>query len=241
LLLLVVSECMAQLPGFDGKTSIQQNGRCNANTAKAHLKGELIGQLEPAGCTDLYLAYQSIDEDGMERLAAMIKASSSKLTTLHLNKNKIRDRGAKALAALLGADGALNKLQNLRLDDNEIHWEGAVALAESLMTHSRLTFLDLDINLMGNWGANAFAKLVRVNRALKELHLYSNHIGDEGAMALEEALKRNGVLEMVDLTGNEISQQVMSHVYEMIKVKPAADRPAKFVDELHDEDDHDEL
>ena len=69
-------------------------------------------------------------DDEAVQLAEVLPLCTS-ATKLRLDKNKISDRGAKALAAAF-AEGAMPKLEQLYLYDNQIGDEGAVALAEAV-------------------------------------------------------------------------------------------------------------
>ena len=69
-------------------------------------------------------------DDEAVQLAEVLPLCTS-ATELNLWRNKISDRGAKALAAAF-AEGAMPKLEELRLIDNQIGDEGAKALAEAV-------------------------------------------------------------------------------------------------------------
>ena len=69
-------------------------------------------------------------DDEAVQLAEVLPLCTS-ATELWLNRNKISDRGAKALAAAF-AEGAMPKLEELFLHNNKIGNEGAVALAEAV-------------------------------------------------------------------------------------------------------------
>ena len=69
-------------------------------------------------------------DDEAVQLAEVLPLCTS-ATVLDLAKNKISDRGAKALAAAF-AEGAMPKLEKLFLTYNQIGDEGAVALAEAV-------------------------------------------------------------------------------------------------------------
>ena len=78
------------------------------------------------------LQYTEVDwgDDEAVQLAEVLPLCTS-ATELSLAKNKISDRGAKALAAAF-AEGAMPKLVELYLESNRIGDEGAVALAEAV-------------------------------------------------------------------------------------------------------------
>ena len=140
------------------------------------------------------LEYRSIDwgDDEAVQLAEVLPLCTS-ATKLSLERNKISDRGAKALAAAF-AEGAMPKLESLSLSNNQIGDEGAKALAEAV-------------------GKGALPEL-------KELNLGGNQIGDEGAVALAEAVGKGALpkLKTLFLQGNKLSQTA-EDAWEAVKAK----------------------
>ena len=131
-------------------------------------------------------------DDEAVQLAEVLPLCTS-ATELSLWKNKISDRGAKALAAAF-AEGAMPKLEGLVLKYNQIGDEGAVALAEAV-------------------GKGALPEL-------KDLLLNNNQIGDEGAKALAEAVGKGALpkLKELFLQGNKLSQTARK-AWEAVRAK----------------------
>jgi len=109
--------------------------------------------------------------------------AGSQVKKLDLWRNKIGDRGAKALAAALPK----SFVEELNLRHNDIGDEGAEALAAGL-PGSQVKKLDLYQNKIGDRGAKALAATIPKS-SVEELSLGENDIviGGEGAEALRHA------------------------------------------------------
>ena len=104
------------------------------------------------------LTYVRVDwgDDEAVQLAEVLPLCTS-ATELSLQRNKISDRGAKALAAAF-AEGAMPKLEVLDLESNQIGDEGAVALAEAVGKGAlpELKELDLSYNELSQTAKDAW-------------------------------------------------------------------------------------
>jgi Ran GTPase-activating protein (RanGAP) involved in mRNA processing and transport len=132
-----------------------------------------------------------------------LKCNTS-LKSLHLQRNWMKDDGAKVIADYLKSASSL--LEKLDLSQNRIGANGAATLADALCENTSLTTLDLGENVLGNAGATAIANALIVNRSLAVLDLAGANdgkggarIGDEGAKAFAEALRVNDALTSLDL------------------------------------------
>ena len=135
------------------------------------------------------------------------------LKHLHLDHNKLRDRGAIELASSL-LEAAL---ESLTLSHNKVSNPGAIALAEAL-PGSTLKALDLSHNRMGNAGADAFVSLLRSPSSLQWLYLHGNPFGGEATCALVAAFKsrtpplRAFTISSTSVKGQEcIAEAKMNH------------------------------
>ncbi|EOD25248.1 hypothetical protein EMIHUDRAFT_206463 [Emiliania huxleyi CCMP1516] len=152
------------------------------------------------------LDYSGLGWGGAEaaQLAEVLASGAApRLETLNLNRrrgletlnlNQIGDEGCKALAAALGKEGAVPRLEKLSLDGNRIGDEGCKALAAALKEGAapQLKGLYLDSNKIGDESCKALAAALGKEGAaprLKMLTLQRNKIGDEGCKALAAALK----------------------------------------------------
>ena len=104
----------------------------------------------------LDLSANGLGDAGCEQLVAALRGASSRklfprLDTLKLDGNALRDRSARAVAALLASTSSITELS---MQQNELSNSGAVALADSLAAK-------------------------RAGRPLRHLHLASNLIGSK--------------------------------------------------------------
>ena len=106
------------------------------------------------------------------------------MSSLILVNCKIDDHGVQVLTKTESSQ----EFDTLRLDINRITDAGAGFLSKLLSNKSRLKFLSLSYNHIGNDGTMALAGAL-TNHSLIELDLQCNAIGDEGAVAIAEAIK----------------------------------------------------
>ncbi|KAL0251276.1 hypothetical protein GEMRC1_000489 [Eukaryota sp. GEM-RC1] len=121
------------------------------------------------------------------------------LTSIILDRRRIREKGAKALAEVLKVNTVLT---NIGLANNHIDDEGAHALAVALKVKTTLRSLNLANIYIGNDGAKALADALRFNTTLASINLWGNLISDEGIKALAEALKVNTSVTNFNLRHN---------------------------------------
>ena len=107
-----------------------------------------------------------------QHLAQALCVNTS-VKTLNLSFNYLGDEGAKALADMLGGNGA----------------------ESSGTVNTTLEHVDLSKCRIGPVGAQHLAQALCVNTSVKTLDLSDNCIGSEGVKALAKMLGRNGALE----------------------------------------------
>ena len=107
------------------------------------------------------------------------------LSSLILINCKIDDHGVQVLTKTQFS----TMFDTLRLDVNIITDTGAGLLSKLLSNCSRLKYISLSCNHIGNKGAMALAGALVANPSLIELDLQCNAIGDEGALAIAKAIK----------------------------------------------------
>ena len=146
----------------------------------------------------------SIGPQEAQNLAKALCVNTS-VKTLHLSRNPLGDEGAKALAEILGENGAVSS--------------GTV--------NTTLEHVDLSWCCIGPVGAQHLAQALCVNTSLKILKLSRNPLGDEGAKTLAEMLGGNGAvssatvnttLEHVDLSYCEIGPVGAQHLAQALCV-----------------------
>ncbi|KAF9539906.1 hypothetical protein EC957_004873 [Mortierella hygrophila] len=94
--------------------------------------------------------------------------TNSRLATLDLRSNPIRENGAQALFEALKTNLTLTTLS---LRANSIGDNGAQILAEALKNNSTLTNLDLGLNSIGDNGDQALSEALKTNSTLTTLNL----------------------------------------------------------------------
>jgi uncharacterized protein (TIGR02996 family) len=150
-----------------------------------------------AGLRLLNLRDNEVSAVGVRALA---DRTHTRLTTLRLGRNPIRDAGASALA---GAS-LLAGLASLDLDDCGLGEAGARALADSPHLRSLIT-LELDHNFLGAAGAAALAGAPWLG-GVRTLSLSSCGLGDAGVEALAGSPRVAG-LTSLGLGGNGITER----------------------------------
>lgn len=171
-------------------------------TAKAYTLLSGIKQIR-----ELYIENSNMDDDGATALSKL----QPWYIFLKLDKNKIHDKGATALANTkafwfdisnneisdVGAlyFGKYNKSNTVDLSFNNIGVAGAKGLAKN----NEIKYLYIDHNNVSDGGIAAF----RNNNTLGTLSARDNHINDAGAISLA----KNSVLETILLDNNNISDE----------------------------------
>ena len=164
--------------------------------------------------TSLHLGKNSIGDKGASSLSEALRVNTS-LTTLNLSCNSIGDEGASSLSEALRVNTSLTSLD---LSCNSIGAERASSLSETLRVNTSVTSLDLSGNSIGAERASSLFETLRVNTSLTSLDLHSNPIADEGASSLSEALRVNTSLTTLNLSGNSIGDEGASSLSEALRV-----------------------
>ena len=147
------------------------------------------GLKQQACCTSLDLTNCSIGDGGCEDLANGLMECSG-LRELFLCKNKIGDRGARAVAELFhtscqgGSTTITNSKPFLKVDMsyNHIGDSGALSLAESLKNLTHLKQLNLKCNKIGDRGAVAITRAIMDKDCL--LQIWNHRITENGSRVI---------------------------------------------------------
>jgi len=128
------------------------------------------------------------------------------LDYLDLNDNNIGDRGAIAIATACASQG---RIQRLCVCGNSITHVGAKAIA-SVLKQSKMEYLAMNRNQIGDGGAKALAEAIRGNGDLARLEISNNGIGVQGGLAIAKALRqnKNSSIYSLNLSYNLISEVV---------------------------------
>ncbi|GCC33448.1 hypothetical protein chiPu_0011917 [Chiloscyllium punctatum] len=215
------------------------------------LAGDDSTRIDP-GAQHPSLQSISLYECGIEapqllRLAPIIKQCSD-LVELHLFRNKIGNKGAEILAAILPV---FQRLKKLSLEAIDIDSQGMVTLAASLCKCRDIKEINLSQNELGEEGATELGKilprleqlkkinfsgistaagLVGTNRLvtglsnctiLEEINLDSLTLSDSGAQLLADRMLKMARLKKLNLRSNSIGWKGAAHLASGLKSCPA--------------------
>ena len=176
-----------------------------------------------------------------QHLAQALCVNTS-VKTLKLTNNPLGSEGAKALAEMIGRNGAESSgTVNTTLEHVYLNWwriggeKGSIALdlmggngsQNSETVNTTLEHVELSRCYVGPVGAQHLAQALCVNTSVKTLNLSGNYLGDEGAKALAEMLGGNGAessgtvnttLEHVDLSNCDIGPVGAQHLAQALCV-----------------------
>ncbi|ETW00607.1 hypothetical protein H310_07179 [Aphanomyces invadans] len=125
----------------------------------------------------------------------------TRLLTLNLSKNRIRQRSTRALHTFLNQNRVV---QTLVLSDCDLHSDFIKCIEEPLAKNPSLTVLDMSKNKLDDFCATALATICKDNSNLTMLDLSWNSFRSKGAAGLAEALQQNQCLQTLLLSWNGI-------------------------------------
>lgn len=130
-----------------------------------------------------------LTSEGVKTLCRGIQ--NSKLVSLNIKGNIIKDQGALYLAELYDAGGdCLNFLEDLDIASNDITPEGFIHLGR-MLAKSKLRSLNVSKNLMGDEGLIMLVDAVEQSDSkclLNRLDISSCKVADKGVIRLIEGL-----------------------------------------------------
>ena len=158
--------------------------------------------VEATKLVSLDLGDNLLKDPAVETLAGALRANQT-LTWLELCKNEISRLGTLALAAMVRTNTTLT---SLGLSWNSIAGESAVALCSALQGNGSLKTVDLSFNALGNRArplvSQALSRTLQTNHTLTHLDLSHNHFGQRECRLLGQALNDNHSLMGLHLEGN---------------------------------------
>ena len=178
----------------------------------------------------VFLSDCSIGPVGAQHLAQALCVNTS-VKTLDLSCNPLDDEEAKALAEMLGGNGAESSgivnttLEHVDLSNCRIGPVGAKHLAQALCVNSSVKTLDLSCNPLDDEGAKALADMLggngaessgTVNTTLEHVDLSNCRIGPVGAQHLAQALCVNTSVKTLKLSSNLLGDEVAKALAEML-------------------------
>ncbi|KAL6765633.1 hypothetical protein V8C86DRAFT_2455938 [Haematococcus lacustris] len=178
------------------------------------LKGDRLTSLRLAGC--------SLGDEGALRIAREFENTGmmSGLKTLDLSYNRISDKGACALAAMLVAEGEQSSLplNSLELEGNLITDVGCLALARAAKSALVLSRLNISLNHATDATLHAIADCLRFSSGtLKEVAVGGARAFENAAVAIIKAATRNNSLQLLDLRGVPLSTEGVSQLCQMLR------------------------
>jgi Ran GTPase-activating protein (RanGAP) involved in mRNA processing and transport len=178
--------------------------------------------------TSLMLDRCKIGDAGAVALATSLQGNQN-LTSLMLKSCIIGDAGTKAIATVLPGTA----LTSLDLGwFNKIGPEGAIALATSLRGNQKLTSLILDGSNIGDEGAEAIGNVLP-HTALTSLNLRNNNINEKGAVEIATGLKNNKTFTTLYLFDRDTPQWTNSSAIKVIESKLKENQDNKRQKSLH--------
>jgi len=126
------------------------------------------------------------------------------LRHLNLEKNQVTDDVIEQFVNSGAFAAACPESMNLRF--NRITAKGAAALASCDAGFSRMRWINMKMNQIGDEGALAFADLLKRNSSMTMLNLrrQTPPLTDKAAIGLAEALQQNSTLEQLRVRRNRI-------------------------------------
>ena len=164
---------------------------------------------------------------GAQHLAQALCVNTS-VKTLDLGHNPLGDEGAKALAEMLGGNGAESSgtvnttLEHVDLSSCSIGPVGAQHLAQALCVNTSVKTLKLSHNPLGAkalaemLGGNGAESSGTVNNTLEHVDLSRCHIGPVGSQHLAQALCVNTSVKTLKLSYNPVGDEGAKALAEML-------------------------
>eukprot|EP00798_Chlamydomonas_sp_ICE-L_P031870 gene31870-7078_t len=178
------------------------------------LLNDRLGSLTLSSC--------DISCEGVCRLAKALESVGmmSSLKILDLSRNRIGDRGACALAAILIGEGANSSipLQTLELESNKISDIGSLALCRAAKSALVMSRLNLSHNNLSEASLAALADALRFNTGtLKEVAVAGCRATEESLIAVLKAVTKNNTLQLLDLRGVGLGPDGVAQLCQMLR------------------------
>ena len=219
--------------------TLKLNGNHQLDGEGAKALAEMLGGnvAESSGTVNTTLEHVELSNCDIGRVEAQHLAQAlcvnTSVKTLDLSRNPLGDEGAKALAEMLGGNGAESSgtvnttLEHVDLSSCNIGPVGAQHLAQALCVNTSVKTLDLSDNHLSDEheGAKALAEMLggngtessgTVNTTLEHVDLSWCHIGPVGAQRLAQALCVNTSVKTLDLSHNLLGDKGAKALAEML-------------------------
>ena len=173
-------------------------------------------------CKTLHLNSNKITSTGVSIIAKTLDGNTT-LEWLNFSYNPVGDAGVHFLTKALSLNHS--SLNMLHLASSGITDEGAGYLAEILTTYSKLHYLFLPGNQIGDRGVASLTNtLIRHNNTFKLLDLSRNKlVTDASVDYLVEILQRNSSLSTLTITNCNLSEKGKERLRQIAKTKKSFD------------------
>lgn len=202
--------CSQGIEHFDFRMNRLTDGDC---------VGHLSGALRSAtALRSINLSSTGLGAEACRRLVDAIgtgSAANRVFAELDLGYNELHDEGCHAVATLIEMPGCW--LRKLRLRHNGLGPVGAKRLAAALLTHPRLTLLDVSSNPIGDSGVSSLAESLLGNRTLRDIALDDCGISDKGCRGVARMLMTNSVLRSLTLSRNSLGDEGVRTLAEGVR------------------------
>jgi len=163
----------------------------------------------PEKCPELAVfSGDGITGEQATSIADVLQISKS-IVTLLLDRNSIKDKGAKELGDALKSN---TSLQYLDISSNQITFEGAIAIFKGLKVNRTLTHLLFNHNQLVSTDNPARELWIglQFNKVLQVLSLSDNRMTDKTLAALCKGLAANRSVVTLNIAGNAFTGQGMA-------------------------------
>ena len=163
--------------------------------------------------TQLDLSHNKIGQSGARKIAKYLLQSQI-LTHLNLGDNCINYEGSRYLCQALKVNKSLISL-NLKL--NRIDDKAGQKMCIDLrVKESKLEYLNLAANLLGNMFCESLSEYLSYNQSIKRLDISSNSIEESNAATLKGSLLANERIVQFDVKRNGFTGETEEEIQEMV-------------------------
>jgi len=108
-------------------------------------------------------------------------------------------------------------LKYLNLKLNRIDDKGGSKLCIDLLnSESKLEFLSLSSNSLGNQFCESLAEFLKLNRCIRRVDISCNFIENSNASTLKDSLESNTNIIEIDVRNNKLTEEVETEINEIV-------------------------
>jgi ribonuclease inhibitor len=163
----------------------------------------------------LDISQNSLRDDGALHAAKLLESSCSTLRSVDLSECKIGPQGAAAISAALKTNTKLKTLilarNKLREAGTQVLCQGLASPS------CAVTVLDVSANSINKEGGDALAAVFMQNKSLESISIANNYISDSIPAIALGLCKRGVSARMVDLSRNRISSEICKKMSQVLE------------------------